>query len=78
MPIYYGCINIDEYFPKNSYYYVDITKENCIAEIINISNKPITKDNIKALEKARNLVLNKYNIWSSIENCLIENSKRID
>lgn len=74
IPIYYGCSNIDEYFPKDCYYYVDITKENCINEIINISNKPITQDNIKALEKARYLILNKYNIWSSIEKCLIENS----
>lgn len=71
MPIYYGCTNIDEYFPKDSYYYIDITKENCIDEIINISNKPITQDNIKALEKARHLILNRYNIWSSIEKCLI-------
>lgn len=70
IPIYYGCTNIQDYFPIHSYYWIDITKPNCIDEIIKIVNKPITTKNIEALTIARDLILNKYNIWSSIENIL--------
>jgi hypothetical protein len=67
IPIYYGCTNISDYFPKDSYYYIDITKPDCITNIIEIINKPITLKNLKALEIARDLILNKYNIWNYIQ-----------
>lgn len=70
IPIYYGCTNINEYFPKNSYYWIDITNPNSINDIYEIVNKPITKENIKALKIARDLILNKYNIWNTIEQLL--------
>ena len=73
IPIYYGCPNISEYFPEDSYYVVNINKEDCIEKIIEIINKPITQKNIDALAKARDLILNKYNIWNIIDNILIEN-----
>jgi len=67
IPIYYGCINISKYFPKDSYYEININDEDCIEKIKEIINKPITEKNIIALKEARNLILNKYNIWSVIE-----------
>lgn len=70
IPIYYGCPNISEYFPNDSYYSVDITKEDCLEKIIEIINKPILQKNIEALIKARDLILNKYNIWPAIENII--------
>ena len=70
IPIYYGCPNISEYFPDDSYYTIDITKEDCLEKIIEIINKPITQKNIEALTKARDLILNKYNIWNTINNIL--------
>ena len=70
IPIYYGCANISEYFPDDSYYFVDITKSDCIEKIIEIINKPITQKNIDAMKIARELILNKYNIWSTIENLI--------
>jgi hypothetical protein len=70
IPVYYGCTNIQDYFPKDSYYWVDITKPNCLDKIIEIVNKPITEKNIEALKQARDLILNKYNIWSFIEKML--------
>ena len=54
-------------FPDDSYYIVDITSNNCLEKIKEIINKPITDKNITALKEARNLILNKYNIWSVIE-----------
>jgi len=68
IPIYYGCPNISEYFPEHSYYVVDITKNDCLEKIIEIINKPVIQENIEALIKARDLILNKYNIWSTIDN----------
>ena len=70
IPIYYGCNNIFEYFPPNSYYYIDINNPNVYDEIINIIAKPITNENIKALEEARYLILNKYNIWNKINDLI--------
>ena len=67
IPIYYGCTNISNYFPKDSYYEINIRDENSIEQIKTIINKPITEKNILALEEARNLILNKYNIWNMIE-----------
>ena len=71
VPIYFGCSNIEKYFPKDSYYTIDVFDENSIDKINEIINKPITNENIEALKEARNLILNKYNIWSTIENIII-------
>ena len=67
IPIYYGCTNISEYFPEYSYYCVDITKSDCLKKIKEIVERPITDININALTEARNLILNKYNIWNVIK-----------
>tara|TARA_Y100000816_G_scaffold92668_1_gene64135 strand:- start:3871 stop:4749 length:879 start_codon:yes stop_codon:yes gene_type:complete len=70
IPIYYGCTNIGKYFPKDSYYEVNINEDDCIEKIKTIINKPITEKNILALKEARDLILNKYNIWDVIEKTL--------
>ena len=67
IPIYFGCPNIDKYFPSESYYIVDINDIDNIDKVIDIINKPITEKNIEALSKARDLILNKYNIWPTID-----------
>lgn len=63
IPIYWGCPNIDEYFPEGSYRQVDINNPESLTDIL---NQPITKKNLDALTDARNLVMYKYNIWSVI------------
>lgn len=68
IPIYYGCTNISEYFPEGSYYWIDINDENVYENVKKIVNLPITEKNILALSEARELILNKYNIWSTIKN----------
>lgn len=67
IPIYYGCTNISKYFPKDSYYEININEEDCIEKIKEIIDRPITEKNFLALKEARDLILNKYNIWSVIE-----------
>lgn len=67
IPIYWGCPNISKYFPKGSYYWIDIEASNAIEQFNEIINKPV---NIKALTHARNLVLSQYNVWNMIENVI--------
>ena len=67
MPLYHGCVNIHEYFPKESYY--DI-RGKTITEIKDIINRAPSKENIEALKEAKDLVLNKYNLWATLERLL--------
>jgi hypothetical protein len=64
VPIYYGASNISKFFPAGSYYELDISKNSCGTKLENILDQPINKD---ALREARNLVLNRYNIWPTIK-----------
>ena len=81
VPIYYGCTNIEDYFPKNSYIWIDIENPD---EAIEIIKKSVTKNEWKKrlpdVIKARNLVLNDYNllnvISNEIENQTVTNSEK--
>lgn len=66
IPIYYGCPNIDKYFPKGCYYLIDINSPTVFDDINKILNQPITEKHINAMRKARNIILNKYNVWNQI------------
>jgi len=66
IPIYYGASNVADYFPTDSYYTVDITTPDFPDQVKSIAERPITKVNIRALQQARELILNKYNIWNLI------------
>ena len=70
IPIYYGCPNIDKYFPKECYYWLDINSPNCFEELDKILNTPITNIQINAIEKARNIILNKHNIWNIVHDVI--------
>lgn len=67
LPVYWGCPNIKEFFPENSYRLLDINDNDCISRII---KEPISDREIEDLREARNLVIYKYNIWPTIENIL--------
>jgi hypothetical protein len=67
MPIYYGCKKIDKFFPKGSYYNIDITKKGAEQEIYELINSDYAQENLEQLLEARDLVLNKYNIWPTIK-----------
>jgi hypothetical protein len=77
-PIYYGCPNIYKYFPKNSLTTIDIYKTRASIKAI----KKIITDNkynesLKYIKTAKNLILNKYNLFPFICNIIKEkNSKQ--
>jgi len=64
MPIYWGCPNISEYFPEDSYYQIDLNRPEDVQEILAI---PIEKKQKEALRETRDLVMNKYNVWPTID-----------
>jgi hypothetical protein len=69
-PIYWGCKNIDKFFPKGSYYQIDPNSPTVAEEIVELVNSDYREQNIEALREAKDLVLNKYNIWATIERAI--------
>ncbi len=71
MPIYYGCKNITEYFPKESMILIDPNnKEESLEKIYDSINNNLWEKNIDYIKKARELVLNKYQIFPWLSNLI--------
>jgi len=66
LPLYYGCTKIDKYFPKNSYITIDINRSGEHERIREICQNEITQEQKDDLAEARDLILNKYNIWPTV------------
>lgn len=67
-PIYWGCPNISEYFPPESY---AVVKGKTPAEVSKRIREEIEKPvDMAAIEEARRLVLQKYNLWPSLARIL--------
>lgn len=63
MPLYYGCNSIENFFPKNSFLQIDPKDKHSdlfLKEIV-ASNK--WEENLDAIVKARELILNKYQLF---------------
>lgn len=70
IPIYYGAPNINEYFPEKSIIRIDINHtDECIKTIRNILQNPEKEyqERLPYLIEARELLLNKYNIFPMLE-----------
>lgn len=72
VPLYWGCPNIIDLFPENSYYEIDTSHENPIDEIRDLISKPI---DVEALGRARDMILDDYNIWETINKKIKEIEK---
>jgi hypothetical protein len=71
LPIYYGCPNIYDYFPKDSLVTINIYDiKNSIAQIQKIIESDTYEKSINAIIKARNVVLDKYNLFPAITNLI--------
>lgn len=67
LPIYYGCTNLEAYFPAESFIRIDIDKPGEAREIIRQAiNGDAWQKRLPAITKARELVLNKYQLFPSI------------
>lgn len=70
VPIYYGATNIYEYFPKESVIWLDIRNtEACVEQIEHIlaNAEQIYAERLPFLKEARKLLLDKYNLFPTIE-----------
>jgi glycosyltransferase involved in cell wall biosynthesis len=67
VPIYYGCTNLEDYFPKESFIGIDIEKPGeAIKTIKKVLIENSWESRLKAISKARELVLNKYQFFPFI------------
>lgn len=66
MPVYWGCTNLDEFFPEESYVEVDIESRNAPQHIKEIVESDLRERNLDAIAEARRLLLEEYQIWPTI------------
>ena len=73
LPFYFGCTNIDHYFPKDSYIWIDINDPQKAVQTMReaIENNEWEK-RIEAIKQARELLLDKYNLFPFVANFVKE------
>jgi hypothetical protein len=68
MPIYYGCTNLEKYFPKESYIQVDLNDRKGSLQIIKEAIKnDLWSKNKDAIAESRRLILDQYQLFPYIE-----------
>lgn len=77
MPLYYGCPNVADYFPEESFLYINIWDVDEAAETIRraIRDKLYEK-NLKAILESRRLVLEKYGPIATISRLVNERHRQ--
>lgn len=75
-PIYWGCTNIEKYFPKNSFATININHpKQAIHTIAQLFKSNQAQASQSAVAEARNLVLEKYNIFNMLEQQIVDLEK---
>jgi len=70
-PIYYGCPNLKEYFPRDSFVRININRfASCIRIIDDAIRRALDKRNRRALRTARDLAMQKHNFLPMIINII--------
>jgi hypothetical protein len=72
MPIYYGCTNIGEYFPDDSFVQIDVGDPDVFARIEETVKSDLYIKNRDAIEEARRLVLDNHQLFPFIQRKLEE------
>ena len=71
IPIYFGCTNLEDYFPAQSFVRIDIKQPEAALKTISAL---LASDNwearLPALEEARNLVLDRYQFFPQMKSLL--------
>jgi hypothetical protein len=76
-PFYWGCPNIEEFFPTNSFVKLDIDNVEKSIEIVKKSiETPITTEKIQALEEAKRLTLDKYNLFPTLNTIVADINRK--
>jgi len=73
-PIYYGCKNIDKYFDKDAMAVIDINDlKGSIEKIEKVMSENYYEKNYDKIVEARELVLNKYNVFALMSDFVNKN-----
>ena len=76
MPIYYGCENLEDYFPKESFIQIDIGQpEEAIRIIREAMDSDLWTQNLDAIKEARSLVLNRYSLFPALAREIVLNEQ---
>jgi hypothetical protein len=73
MPLYYGCTNISDYFPAESFIQIDINDPHVGEQINDVINSDLWSTRIEAVGYARELVLNRYQFFPFVAERIREN-----
>jgi len=66
-PVYWGCTNIDDYFPDDSYSYIDINNlDKAIQQVENILDSGLYEESFEEIKRAKSLVLDIYNFFPHV------------
>ncbi|MCM0668634.1 glycosyltransferase family 10 domain-containing protein [Flavobacterium tyrosinilyticum] len=68
MPLYFGCNAIENFFPKNSFIQIDPNDKHIDLFLKEIVNSAKWEDNLEAISEARELILNKYQLFPFLYN----------
>jgi len=75
LPIYYGAEKLEEYFPAESFIRIDIEDiEGSIETIKEVLKNDIWEDRLPAIKAARELVLNKYQLFPFLAERITQDS----
>lgn len=73
IPLYYGCTNLDKFFPKGSYIWIDINNyEKAKATIEDAIATVKWEDKLPLLQEARAIILKKYHALARMEKFMTE------
>lgn len=72
MPIYFGGKFVHEYIPKDSFKYLSIEESG--DDVLNIINNNTYENNIDEIAKARNILLDKLQIWPRVHEAIFGES----
>jgi Glycosyltransferase family 10 (fucosyltransferase) C-term len=71
VPIYYGCTNLEEYFPADAFIRVDITRpQEALARIKEVMDHDDWEKRLPALKEARHLLLDKHQFFPYFSNLI--------
>jgi hypothetical protein len=75
IPFYYGCINLEDYFPEESFIRIDIDDpEKSIEKVMAVIEADDWEKRIPAITKARNRVLYDYQLFPHLAKLIRRNS----
>lgn len=70
MPLYWGCPNLADYYPREAFIEIDIGAVDAAADIVRRAREPLSRLQMAAIAEARQLALNRYGVWGTVRHLL--------